>query len=98
MTLLSRWRLLGLAILLSAALGAGLPHAADDRPEKTPPVRLAVLVIFDQLRADYLTRWDDLFGDEGFHRLEKEGAWFQNCHYPYAHCVTSAGHASLATG
>src|SRR4029077_17641880 len=32
------------------------------------------------------------------HRLDREGAWFQNCHYPYALTVTGAGHASLATG
>lgn len=27
-----------------------------------------------------------------------EGAWFQNCHYPYAYTVTAAGHVSVATG
>jgi predicted AlkP superfamily pyrophosphatase or phosphodiesterase len=59
---------------------------------------LAVLVVFDQMRGDYLTRWDNLFGDGGFHRLEKEGSWFQNCHYPYANTVTGAGHASLVSG
>src|SRR5207253_731415 len=61
-------------------------------------VRLAVLVVFDQLRADYLTRWDNLFGSGGFRRLKAEGAWFPDCHYPYADTVTAAGHASLATG
>jgi predicted AlkP superfamily pyrophosphatase or phosphodiesterase len=68
-------------------------------PQTPPPSpRLAVLVVFDQLRGDYLERWDDLYGDDGFHRLEKEGAWFQNCHYPYASTLTGCGHASLATG
>jgi hypothetical protein len=71
--------------------------AADDAPAK--PVRLAVVVVFDQLRGDYLTRWDALFAAEGgFHRLEKDGAWFTNCHYPYAVTVTGAGHATLSTG
>jgi hypothetical protein len=60
--------------------------------------RLAVLVVFDQMRGDYLSRWDGLFGAGGFHRLEKDGAWFTNCHYPYAGTVTASGHASLATG
>src|SRR5262249_54320660 len=61
--------------------------------------RLAVLVVFDQLRGDYLQRWQELYApDGGFHRLHREGAWFQNCHYPYAHTVTAAGHASLLTG
>ena len=78
-------------------LAVVLPVAAEPSPAP-PPVRLAVLVVFDQLRADYLTRWDGLFGDGGFHRLEKDGAWFRNCRYPYAGNVTGAGHSSLATG
>jgi hypothetical protein len=28
----------------------------------------------------------------------EQGAWYQQCHYPYALTVTGAGHASLATG
>jgi hypothetical protein len=57
-----------------------------------------VLVIFDQLRGDYLQRWNVFFTDDGFRRLEREGTWFTNCHYPYAGTWTAAGHASLATG
>jgi predicted AlkP superfamily pyrophosphatase or phosphodiesterase len=69
-----------------------LPPRADGR------ARLAVLIVFDQMRGDYLSRWHDLFGDDGFRRLMHDGAWFRNCHYPYAFTVTGAGHASLATG
>ena len=86
-------RLLRLAPLLAPLAFAPPAHA--DAP---PPIKLAVLVVFDQMRADYLTRWNDLFGDDGFHRLEKDGAWFQNCRYPYAGTVTGPGHASMATG
>jgi hypothetical protein len=57
-----------------------------------------VLVIFDQMRGDYLTHWESLFTDKGFRKLMKEGAWFENCHYPYAHTVTGPGHASMLTG
>ena len=38
------------------------------------------------------------FGKDGFRRLTDDGAWFTNCHYPYAVTKTAAGHASLATG
>jgi hypothetical protein len=65
---------------------------ADARP------RLAVLVVFDQMRGDYLSRWQELFGADGFRRLEHDGAWFQDCHYPYADTVTAVGHASVLTG
>jgi hypothetical protein len=68
------------------------PSRQSSRP------RLAVLVYFDQMRGDYLSRWETLFGEGGFRRLESEGAWFQNCRYPYAFTVTAAGHASVATG
>jgi hypothetical protein len=62
------------------------------------PPRLIVLVVFDQLRGDYLQRWRELYGRDGFQRLCTGGAWFTNCHYPYANTVTAAGHASIATG
>jgi predicted AlkP superfamily pyrophosphatase or phosphodiesterase len=87
----------GSVVLLALALAWPSPVPADPA-QKAGTMRLAVLVVFDQMRGDYLTRWDELFGDDGFHRLEKDGAWFQNCHYPYAMTVTGAGHSSLATG
>jgi predicted AlkP superfamily pyrophosphatase or phosphodiesterase len=83
---------------LTYLLAACFIPAAVAGDNSKRPSKLAVLVVFDQMRGDYLTRWDELFGDGGFHRLEKEGAWYQNCHYPYAHTVTGAGHASLLTG
>src|SRR5262245_34204049 len=60
--------------------------------------KLAVLLVFDQLRGDYLEKWQGLFVDGGFKRLQQDGAWFTNCHYPYADTMTAAGHASLVTG
>jgi hypothetical protein len=73
------------------------PLYARDGPPPTP--RMAVLVVFDQMRGDYLLRWQKLFaGDGGFGRLLEEGAWFRNAHLPYAGTFTAAGHASLVTG
>lgn len=60
--------------------------------------RLAVLVIFDQMRGDYPARWHELFGKGGFRRLQDEGAWFVNCHYPYALTTTGPGHGTFLTG
>ena len=90
-----------LVALLPLALFPGLlafPADSAGEASKAETPRLIVLVYIDQLRGDYLTRWDALFGEGGFHRLEKDGAWFQNCHYPYSDTVTAAGHASVATG
>src|SRR5437868_1525764 len=86
---------LGLTVLLALLTPLPSPTEGNDAPARP---RLVVLVFFDQLRGDYLGRWDELFGDEGFRRLEKEGAWFQNCRYPYAETWTAVGHSSVATG
>jgi hypothetical protein len=80
-------------ILAVASVGSG----RADTPGAVQPVRLAVLVVFDQMRGDYPARWQSLYSG-GLRRLETEGAWFMNCNYPYACTVTAAGHASLATG
>lgn len=100
----SRWS--HLVRLLVVAAVAGLLVAADlylSRSSLTNTVspqapRLLVLVVFDQLRGDYVERWQPLFVADGFNRLMRDGAWFTDCHYPYAHTVTGAGHASLLTG
>ncbi|QVL31919.1 alkaline phosphatase family protein [Telmatocola sphagniphila] len=66
--------------------------------ETTTKPKLVVLVVFDQMRGDYVQRWEKLFGTDGFEKMKKEGAWYNNCHYPYAITVTGAGHASMLTG
>jgi Type I phosphodiesterase / nucleotide pyrophosphatase len=72
------------------------PEVAEERPPQPP--KLVVLIVFDQMRGDYAARWENLYDKDGFGRLLHEGAWFQNCHYPYAFTLTGPGHASLVTG
>lgn len=74
------------------------------QPQPTPPTtgaaqpKLVVLVVFDQMRGDYLGRWAELYGPDGFERMKRDGVWFSECHIPYACTSTGPGHASLATG
>ena len=75
-----------------------LPVAEPSTPQPAPRPKLVVLVVFDQMRGDYLKKWQPLFGEGGFKRLQTDGAWFTNCHYPYAYTLTAAGHTSLVTG
>lgn len=82
----------GLLIAILTSVTVAEPAAPAGKP------KLLVLVVFDQFRGDYLARWDSLFCEDGFHRLEREGTWFTNCHYPYAVTMTGPGHASLGTG
>lgn len=81
-----------IAVLAIAGLFSHVRAAEPAMP------RLVVLVVFDQMRGDFLERWFELFGDGGFRRLISEGAWFTNCHYPYAMTATGPGHASMLTG
>src|SRR5438132_5861542 len=73
------------------------PARAVIAPEVARP-KLLVLIVFDQMRGDYLARWADLYPEGGFKRLMNEGLWFTDCHYPYACTMTGPGHASLLTG
>lgn len=88
-------------LLALLAVGGGLAFCCRANsvaaPQEDRP-RLAVLLVFDQMRGDYMSRWQKQFGEGGFRRIFAEGTWFQNCHYPYAYTVTAAGHASMATG
>jgi len=97
-----------LVVLLAAVAGLiafvvlrTVPPAPAPEPpvaDGVPRVKLAVLVVFDQLRGDYLEKWRGHFGTDGFARLQNDGAWFTHCHYPYANTITGPGHASVLTG
>src|SRR5205823_4031082 len=86
---------LAAVLVFAAAAGYAYPDSEEEQPDQP---KLVVLVVFDQMRGDYPSRWEKLYDKDGFGKLLHEGAWYQNCHYPYSHTVTAAGHASLATG
>lgn len=64
---------------------------------KTQP-NLVVGIVVDQMRYDYLSRFWDGYGNDGFKRLLREGFNFKNNHYNYAPTSTGPGHASVYTG
>ena len=95
----------GVVILLPAValVAAGIAFVArqfgDDEPlPEDAGGRLVVVVVFDQLRGDYLDRWQKLFGPDGFEKFKAGGAWYSRAHVPYAVTTTGPGHASLSTG
>jgi hypothetical protein len=59
---------------------------------------LVLLIVVDQFRADYLRRFEHLFGAGGFRRLLEHGAYFTNAHVSYGVSETAPGHATIATG
>ena len=60
--------------------------------------KLVVGIVVDQMRYDYLYKYQHRFSENGFKRLMREGINCQDNHYNYAPTVTAAGHTSVYTG
>jgi len=61
--------------------------------------KLVVQVVVDQMRAEYLQRFDHQFApDGGFRILLDSGFSYSNTHYNYIPTYTGPGHASISTG
>src|SRR5580765_8361266 len=65
---------------------------AQDRP------KLVVGIVVDQMRQEYLYRFENKFGQNGFKRLINGGFMLTNAHYNYVPTFTGPGHASIYTG
>jgi predicted AlkP superfamily pyrophosphatase or phosphodiesterase len=97
MSLRLRVTLLTMAVLLSTqAFPAHLVSAGRDAQGTGEP-KLIVVLVADQMRADYLDRYSNQFSG-GLRRLMENGAWFQRTMYPYLNTITCAGHSTIATG
>lgn len=81
--------------LAAAAITVLLPTRFQAAPP-TPP-KLAVVIVVDQMRADYVDRFSAGWTG-GLKRLLTHGAWFRQAAYPYLTTVTCAGHATISTG
>jgi predicted AlkP superfamily pyrophosphatase or phosphodiesterase len=78
----------------------GLPLLASSQNTKEPLSRpkMVVGIVIDQMRYDYLYRFYDKYGEDGFKRMLREGFNCRNHHYHYGNTSTGAGHASVYTG
>lgn len=66
--------------------------SAQERP------KLVVGIVVDQMKMEYLYRFQSDFSDKGFKRLMNDGYTFYNMHYNYMPTYTAPGHASIYTG
>lgn len=86
-----------LALVLAVWLCAPATTAQSRRrPADGTPVRLVLLIVADQFRADYLTRFGSFTG--GFRTLMTRGAVFTDAHLEHATTVTAVGHATMLSG
>jgi predicted AlkP superfamily pyrophosphatase or phosphodiesterase len=60
--------------------------------------KLVVGIVVDQMKMEYLYRFQSDFSENGFKRLINEGYTFYNMHYNYMPTYTAPGHASIYTG
>ena len=60
--------------------------------------KLLVGLVVDQMRWDYLYRYHDMYGADGFKRLLNQGFSCENTMIPYTPPVTGAGHTCIYTG
>ena len=65
--------------------------------ENTRP-KLVVGIVVDQMRYDYLQKYYEYYGEDGFKRLMRDGSNFTFAHYNYVPTYTGPGHASIYTG
>ncbi len=78
-------------IWITTSIFSILIHA-QERP------KLVVGIVVDQMKMEYLYRFQNDFSSNGFKRLLNEGYSFENTHYNYMPTYTAPGHASVYTG
>lgn len=60
--------------------------------------KLIVGLLIDQMRWDYLYRFEKVYGPDGFKRMLSQGYSFENTLIPYTPTYTAAGHTCVYTG
>lgn len=60
--------------------------------------KLVIGIVVDQMRVDYLYRYESKFGEGGFKKLMKGGYANKNTNYNYVPTYTGPGHTAIFTG
>lgn len=87
--LVSKAAIVCIAIVLLSSAVPGMANAQDSASQ----LKLAVVVVVDQMRADYLSRWSQRYS-HGLHRLLEEGTYFTSAHHDHAATVTGTSHGT----
>lgn len=82
-------------IIFCSVLLFAITAFASGRQERP---KLVVGIVVDQMRWDYLYRYYDRFGEDGFKRLMNNGFNCENVMLNYIPTVTAIGHTSIYTG
>ena len=82
-------RLISCLLLLAASIATAA--------ETPPKPKLVVVIVADQFRQDYLTRFRDDY-KAGLDRLLRNGAVFTHAYHEHFPTVTAIGHSAILTG
>lgn len=77
------------------SLFASLSLQAQQQGERP---KLVVGIVVDQMRWDYLYRFEERYSEGGFKRLLNEGFSNENTYIPYIPTYTAIGHSTVYTG
>lgn len=75
-----------------------LSFEANAQKGKTAQPKLVVGIVIDQMRWDYLYRYQERYGADGFKRIMGEGFNCQNAMINYLPTFTAPGHTCVYTG
>ncbi|MFT3981716.1 MAG: alkaline phosphatase family protein [Ferruginibacter sp.] len=82
-----------LSLLIAGSISAQpRPITSSQKP------KLVVGIVIDQMRWDYLYRFEKLYSANGFKRLLSQGYSFENTLVPYTPTYTAVGHTCVYTG
>ena len=85
--------------LQAAAQKTNTPKSKPTIPVKSNQPKLVVGIVIDQMRWDYLYRFQPLFkANGGFKRMMSQGFSCDNTLIPYTPTVTACGHTCVYTG
>ena len=73
-------------------------NAQRNQSSPTPKPKLVVGIVVDQMRWDFLYRYESKYSNGGFRRLLSQGYSFSNVMINYVPTVTALGHTSIYTG
>ena len=89
-------RRLVIAVLMLLSIAAS-GQAQTQTHAHTKP-KLVVGIVVDQMRQEYLYRFESKFSENGFKRFTRDGYMLKNAHYNYVPTETGPGHALVYTG
>ena len=86
-----------LFVLLIVCLSSCIHNSKESEQHLKRP-KIVIGLVIDQMRWDYLYRFNNMYREEGFVRLMKDGYNCQNTNLNYLPSFTAPGHTCIYTG